>query len=121
MPLVAELDLVYLYVRDFDRSVRFYRDVLGFPLVLRPRSTWAECELPNGLRFAINKAGDYQPPTPRTAELSLRTASLDDVRALLTHAGVATTSVEHDEWGDHFHFFDPDGYRLSVYVVHQMA
>ena len=117
MPIAAELDLLYIYVRDLDRSVRFYRDVLGFPLKGKAGRTWGECTLPTGLRFAINQAGEYEPPTPRTFELSLRTDWLETAREVLVEAQVGITPIEHDVWGDHFHLFDPDGYRLSLYSV----
>ena len=31
-PLVSRLNVVYLIVRDIERSLAFYRDVLGIPL-----------------------------------------------------------------------------------------
>jgi catechol 2,3-dioxygenase-like lactoylglutathione lyase family enzyme len=31
-PLVRRLNVVYLYVSEMERSLRFYRDLLGVPL-----------------------------------------------------------------------------------------
>ena len=110
------LNLIYLYVRDLERSLTFYRDALGLPLQLSSAGTWAEVQLPGGLRFALNAADGYAPPTPRTAEICFATDDLARARSQLQAAGVQGTEVEVGAWGGHFHVYDPDGYRLSLYV-----
>jgi catechol 2,3-dioxygenase-like lactoylglutathione lyase family enzyme len=52
-PLVSRIDVVYLYVRDLDRSIAFYRDVLGIPV---EGDDWgAACEFadPDGYRLHL--------------------------------------------------------------------
>ena len=40
-PVVNELDHVYYWTADMDRSVAFYRDVLGLRLIRREGESWA--------------------------------------------------------------------------------
>jgi catechol 2,3-dioxygenase-like lactoylglutathione lyase family enzyme len=42
-PLVHTVDVVYLYVSDMDRALRFYRDLLGIPL--QGDGDWQEAAL----------------------------------------------------------------------------
>ena len=51
------LNLIYLYVRDMERSLTFYRDALGLPVQVSSGGTWAEVQLAGGLRFARRKNG----------------------------------------------------------------
>lgn len=117
VPRVNRIDLVYLYVSDFERSLRFYRDVIGVPLEQTGREGWAEATLEGGVRFAINQAAGYAPPTPRTADIGFQTTTLDSDRSALVSAGLQVTPIERGAWGDHFHVYDPDGYRLSFFTT----
>ena len=49
------VDYLILYVRDLDRAVAFYADVVGLPLRLR-RSGYAEFATAN-LKFALYERG----------------------------------------------------------------
>ena len=59
--LASRINVVYLYVRDLERSLAFYRDVLGIPLEDQD-GHWAEARL-DGLRFALHAADEAQPGT----------------------------------------------------------
>ena len=65
MGLVKRLNVVYLYVRDLDRSLAFYRDVLGIPIERDAHNPdWAEARFPDGMRFALHP---WHEGVPRSA------------------------------------------------------
>src|SRR2546423_14356098 len=51
LPLVSRINVVYLYVREMERSLAFYRDLLGIPLA--GDDDWQEADL--GVRFALHR------------------------------------------------------------------
>ena len=50
---VSNISVVYLYVRDMERSLAFYRDLLGIPL--EGDEHWSETTFPGGARFALHE------------------------------------------------------------------
>ena len=58
-PLVRTVSVVYLYVSDMERSLAFYRDVLGIPL--GGDADWQEATL-GGTRSALRacRAGSFK-------------------------------------------------------------
>jgi lactoylglutathione lyase len=112
-PLVRGLNVVYLYVSDLDRSLRFYRDLLGIPL--EGDQDWQEASL-GGTRFALHRAHE------RPGELSsgsihvnLEVADVDQAAVRLRAAGVETAEAMREEWGVALEVRDPDGYRLYLF------
>lgn len=78
VPLVAGISVVYLYVSDLDRSLAFYRDLLGIPLERDPRDEhWAEVRFSNGTRFALHLASHRPPQAPATVEVSFEVEDVD--------------------------------------------
>src|SRR4029453_18863141 len=49
---VSNISVVYLYVSDMERSLAFYRDLLGIPL--SGDEHWAEAAFDDGTRFALH-------------------------------------------------------------------
>jgi catechol 2,3-dioxygenase-like lactoylglutathione lyase family enzyme len=114
-PITDRINVVYLYVRDLDRSMAFYRDLLGLPLVKdahEPR--WAEAKLPGGLRFALHQA-HQELQTPGTVVIDFEAHDLESARDRLRAAGVRCGSVERAEWGSVLEVFDPDGYHVDLF------
>lgn len=110
------VDYVILYVRDLDRAVAFYQDVVGLPLRLR-RAGYAEFATAN-LKFALYErrllpgliGGDAAGDGPAGETLFL-VPDVDAEAERLRHAGATILSGPSDRpWGHRtVHLRDPDG------------
>ena len=116
-PLVSGLNVVYLYVRDIERSAAFYRDVLGIPLELDDSDPhWAEARLRNGLRFALHTwHGAAAEVGGGTVRLNFEVANVDEAAERLREAGVEVGEIHREDYGSHAEFVDPDGYRFDIF------
>ncbi|MEG8279722.1 VOC family protein [Streptomyces sp. AHA2] len=122
---------VGINVTDLDRSLRFYRDVLGFDVVRESTEAHGDKRfafLARGGRLVLTlwqQAGDgYEPGRAGLHHLSFEVDHVDDVRSLesalrrqgtrFAHDGV----VAHDEGASSggIFFHDPDGVRLEIYA-----
>lgn len=121
-PRIASLGHVGIFVEDLERSLTFYRDLLGL--------TVTDADVDNGMYFLSARPGDEHHEflicrgrsAPRDARLiqqvSFRCASLDDVIAYWERLKAA--GVEFDRIVSHgnavgVYFFDPDHNRCEVY------
>ena len=119
---------VNLFVADFQRSLRFYRDQLGlevFDLDPGPPSVplvnWVSLIAGNMLveLFDARAAGREQNGAIERGGIELAFL-VDDVlesRRRLDAAGVACGPVADYAWGRVAHFQDPDGNQMQVYEV----
>jgi catechol 2,3-dioxygenase-like lactoylglutathione lyase family enzyme len=112
-PLVRKLNVVYLYVSDLERSLRFYRDVLGIPL--EGDGDWQEASL-GGTRFALHRAHEgIGKLSSGTIHVDLEVADLDAATERLRAADVEVAETVRDEWGAAAKVADPDGYELYLF------
>jgi catechol 2,3-dioxygenase-like lactoylglutathione lyase family enzyme len=113
-PVVKGLSVVYLYVRDLDRSLAFYRDVLGIPLEGSDES-WVEATL-GSTRFALHAlhAGADEPRSG-TIHVDFAVDDIDEAAARLEAAGVSVGEIQRERYGSHCTFRDPDGYELELF------
>jgi predicted enzyme related to lactoylglutathione lyase len=100
-------------VSDMDRSVEFYRDVLGFKLTFEDPH-WSS------LQIGTTSVG-LHPPFSRSEAVKgggwifgLSTADIRAFRARLEAAGVVCGDYHGTPGGVIFDFADPDGNRLQV-------
>ncbi|MGH9086659.1 MAG: VOC family protein [Acidimicrobiales bacterium] len=132
---IKDLGHLVLYVRDLERSVRFYRDVLGF------RQIFPTGEGADGLRFPaaafasasgrthhelllIEVGADATPqPTGRRVGLyhfGLKIGDDDDALreavARLQEAGVTVTGASDHTVTHSLYILDPDGNEVELYV-----
>ena len=116
-PLVSSINVVYLYVRDVDRSVAFYRDLLGVPLVRDEHdAAWAEAKLPGGIRFALHQSHPGgEPQTPSSVVIDFETSDIEAAAERLRAAGVRVGELMRKEWGSALEVYDPDGYRIDLF------
>jgi catechol 2,3-dioxygenase-like lactoylglutathione lyase family enzyme len=115
---VGALGQVHISVRDLDRSIEFYRDMLGIKFLFR---------VP-GQPMAFFQAGDVRlylgtPETPEFASkcvLYFRVDDLDAEYGRLRDAGVAFLDEPHvihrDDSGELWMVFlaDPDGHQIGL-------
>ena len=85
-------DAVYYHVRDMDKSIAFYRDVLGFPL--KSRDYVARFEV-DGVLFELVPAPEGAPISgPGNARLSLGVTDIQAAIRYLASQGVSSHSRE---------------------------
>ncbi|TMD59125.1 MAG: VOC family protein [Chloroflexi bacterium] len=116
-PLSDRISTVWLYVRDLEASIAFYRDVLGVPLVRDDHDPhWAEAHLPGGLRFALHRAHEGAvPQTPGTITIDFAVEDIELAARRLREAGATVDEITREAWGAAATTYDPDGYRISLY------
>ncbi len=120
---------VGLNVSDLGRAVRFYQDVFGFEVVGRsdePGREYAFLAQDGDLVLTLwrQSAGQAAADRPGLHHLSLRVASLEQVREVEARLRARGAVIHHDgivahregaESGGLF-FEDPDGIRLEVFT-----
>ena len=114
---VTGISVVYLYVSDLDRSIAFYREVLGLALERHPHDHhWAEVTFANGTRFALHLASHRPPQAPASVEVSLEVDDVDAAVERVRGAGAEVANVMHEPWGSLATLVDPDGYEVGLFA-----
>jgi glyoxylase I family protein len=119
---------VAIICADYDRSKRFYTQVLGLPIVAE---TYREARQSYKLDLRIGSAQlelfSFPNPAARPSRpeacglrhLAFAVTDLDRMVAHLVEQGIAVEPIRIDEWTDRrFTFFqDPDGLPLELYEI----
>jgi catechol 2,3-dioxygenase-like lactoylglutathione lyase family enzyme len=123
--LMAQLGFAIVAVSDMNRSIAFYRDLLGLePAYESPE--WTSFGT-GATTFALHKAGRGAPPAPgeHPAGTAWMGFTVDDVQRFHEQAlarGVRCTQEPRDEgWGVNANYVDPDGFVFSVSKVRHEA
>ena len=111
-PLVSGIDNVHIYVRDMERSRRFYGELLGIPL--EGDEHWQEADL-HGVRFALHPAPDGVEPAAGTISLNFRVADADAAAEQVRAAGYDAREAMREEYGLSYVVIDPDGYDIYLF------
>ena len=125
---VKELGHIVLYVSDIDKSVAFYRDVLGFNMVLGGEPGFPVAMFSSGrthhelLLIEVGKGAQPIPAGRRVGmyHFGLKVGDTDDelreVLAQLQAAGVTLAGASDHTMTHSLYLFDPDGNELELYV-----
>src|SRR5258708_7644789 len=125
-PMDAEGKLTFnhamIYVKDVDRGLRFYRDLLGFKLIedFRYEGTqvYARLRAPGGdATIALHQAGPAVSVSSEGVRLYFEVRDLDHFcRKLPTRGFYITQLPRMMPWGwRHAYLNDPDGHEISLY------
>lgn len=108
-----KFDAVYYHVSDMERSIVFYRDILGFRLA--SRDYVARFDL-DGVLFELvpNPPGNALRGTGN-ARLSLGVTDIQQATRDLQGKGVTTTQIKEEPGGMLSYFKDPDGNELCLW------
>jgi catechol 2,3-dioxygenase-like lactoylglutathione lyase family enzyme len=118
--MVAGISVVYLYVRDLEAAIAFFRDRLGIPLEQYDAS-WAEAAL-GETRFALHAWHEGAPePGSGGARINFRVEDVDAWAARLREAGVEVGPIERAEYGAHCDVVGPEGYVVSLFAPADMT
>lgn len=111
--LKLTFDAVYYHVSDMERSIAFYRDILGFRLTSRDYVARFDID---GVLFELvpNPAGNALTGTGN-ARLSLGVSDIQQATRELQSRGVATTAIKSEPGGLLSYFKDPDGNELCLW------
>jgi catechol 2,3-dioxygenase-like lactoylglutathione lyase family enzyme len=111
-----------IYVKDVDRALRFYRDLLGFKLIedFRYEGTqvYARMSAPGGDgTIALHQAGPSDSLSSDGVRLYFEVRDLDDFCRKLQQKGFFITKLPRMmPWGwRHAYLNDPDGHEISLY------
>jgi len=111
--LKFKFDAVYYHVNDIEKSIPFYRDVLGMKLV--SRDYVARFQL-DGLLFELVPSPEQTVTAAAgNARLSLGVADIEQATHELQAKGVETTPVRQEPGGYLSLFHDPDGNELCLW------
>lgn len=104
-------DCVFYYVSDLSRSIRFYRDLLGFRLV--SQDAVARFDV-NGVLFELVPTADpSRLGTP--SGLALKVDDMEAAVAELGSRGINAATPESKEGGILSFFEDPDGNTICLW------
>ena len=106
-----------LYYRNWEENVRFYRDILGFPINFQ--NEWF-------VEFIINEGScisvaDAQKATIKSSlgsgiTISFQVADVKSIWHSLDQKNISIGSINEHPWGGlAFFLHDPEGYRLEVW------
>ena len=111
--LKLSFDAIFYYVTDLDRSVDFYSETLGFPLVSRDFVARFDID---GVLFELVPAHHGQTVNGMgNARLCLQVKDIQETVADLKLRGVSVTEVKSEPGGLLAFFNDPDGNELCLW------
>ena len=132
---VKDLGHVVLYVRDLERSVAFYRDVLGFRQIVPDTKGGAGLRIPAAAfssasgrthhELLLIEVGEDAQSLPEGRRVGLYHVGLkigetdDELRravARLREAGVVVTGASDHTVTHSLYVLDPDGNEIELYI-----
>jgi catechol 2,3-dioxygenase len=132
---IKDLGHVVLYVRNLERSVAFYRDVLGFRQISPepggdatdrfPAAAFSSASGRTHHELLLIEVGEDAQPQPQGRRVGLYHIGLkvgdtdDELRealARLHEAGVTVTGASDHTVSHSLYILDPDGNELELYV-----
>ena len=125
---IKELGHLVLYVRDLDRSARFYGDVLGWTRLDTPGLPFAAAAFSSGRthhELLLIEVGPDAQPQPRGRRIGLYHFGLkvgdsdDELRDVLRHireAGVEIVGMSDHTVTHSLYILDPDGNEIELYI-----
>jgi len=113
-----------IYVKEVDRGLRFYRDLLGFKLIEDFRyegtAVYARLRAPGGDgTIALHQAGPAVSVSSEGVRLYFEVRDLDSFCRKLQKKGFYITQLPRMmPWGwRHAYLNDPDGHEISLYLA----
>jgi catechol 2,3-dioxygenase-like lactoylglutathione lyase family enzyme len=109
-----------IYVKDVERGLIFYRDLLGFKLIedfhYEKKPVYARLRAPGGT-IALHQAGPENSVSSNGVRLYFEVRALDDFCRNLQKKGFRMTQLPRMmPWGwRHAYLNDPDGHEISLY------
>lgn len=112
--MFGKLGLVMVVVREMERSVAFYRDVLGLkPLIVQ--SNWSQFDAGN-IIIGLHPEGEEVKVSPTSGmSLGIYVDDMDKaVAEIRRRFGKIAVGPRQDPFGRWALVFDPDGYSVQI-------
>ena len=106
-------DAIYYHVKDMDKAIAFYRDVLGFPL--KSRAYVARFDVDGVLFELVPVLQSDTIAGPGNARLSLGVHDVNAAILYLASRGVIASPAKPEVGGLLSLFHDPDGNELCLW------
>ena len=119
MPTLERIGYVNIFISDFERSLSFYEQTLGLPVVTRDESFGYASFATNGLSFAFARTDDPE-LTGRHTGIGWVVDDVNSAYEALYAAGVEFEMPPSQQpWGGFMAMFrDPDG---NLFYLDQIA
>lgn len=115
--MTFHFDSIFYYVSDLDRSIGFYREIFGFPLL--SRDAVARFDIDGVLFELAPLPAGKQPPRGGNARLCLCVDDVETALRELNEKGVVTREAEEKSNGVLGVLEDPDGNELCLWQYKQ--
>jgi predicted enzyme related to lactoylglutathione lyase len=112
--LPLKVSHIWLYVKDTQASIKFYRDALGFKVV----EMFPDGALLNagGMLIGIHREEGERKSRPGGTSIILHTKHIERSFEMLRQRGVEfLRNIESEPYGRIATFKDPDGYLLELW------
>jgi lactoylglutathione lyase len=112
--MFGKLGLVMIVVRDMERSVAFYRDVLGLKLLMQ-QDNWTQLDAGNIL-IGLHPEGEEVHVQPTTGmSIGIYVDNIDKaVAEIRRRYGKVAVGPRQEPFGRWALVFDPDGYSVQI-------
>ena len=110
---IFHFDCVFYYVRDMERAIAFYSNVLGLRLL--SRGVVARFDVDGVLFELVPSPDESQLGGDGNARLCLKVDDIDQAVEFLKTKGIHTGEIQKVENGKLVSFQDPDGNEIYVW------
>lgn len=113
---VKKFSNAYYVVKDMDKAVSFYQDILGLTIKFRDGDRWTQFDV-NGVAVALADPREGTVPPGGGGTVVLEVDDLEDMRGKLTQNGVQVNDIV--DMGGHGRYFtatDPAGNIVQIFA-----
>ena len=112
--MFGKLGLVMIVVRNMERSVAFYRDVLGLKLLIK-QDNWSQLDAGN-IILGLHPEGEEVKVSPTTGmSIGIYVNDIDKACVEIRRRfGKITVGPRSEPFGRWALVFDPDGYSIQI-------
>ncbi len=113
---VKKFSSAYYVVKDMDKAVSFYQDMLGLSLKFRDGNRWTQFDL-NGVGVALADPSESAAPSGGGATVVLEVDDLVAMREKLSVADIPLSKiVDMGAHGKYFTVRDPAGNMVQIFA-----
>ena len=113
---VKKFSSAYYVVKDMDKAVGFYQDILGLNIKFRDGDRWTQFDV-NGVAVALADPSEGSVPPGGGGTVVLEVEDLGEMRDKLTQNGVTVNDIV--DMGGHGRYFtavDPAGNIVQIFA-----
>lgn len=113
---VKKFSSAYYVVKDMDKAVGFYQDILGLNIKFRDGDRWTQFDV-NGVAVALADPSEGSVPPGGGGTVVLEVDDLAETRDKLTQNGITVNDiVDMGGHGQYFTAVDPAGNIVQIFA-----